>query len=893
MLRIFKGFYTPIIAVFLLCGVTKARASRTEEQTPDVRKIFTAVRLESDIIRIDGRMTEKAWFSVPAAEDFIQRDPDEGQAASERTAFKVLYDDKNLYVLARAYDSEPQKIKGILTRRDEESPSDMIAISIDSYSDKRTAFEFGLNSVGVKYDLIRFDDDYIDSSWEPIWYGAVSIDSSGWLAEFRIPMKELRFSAKENQNWGFQVYRHISRKNENVYWTYWPKNESGWVSHYGKIDGISFVPRQRKIYVTPYSTGNTVISRELVNDTHPEKYDLTPNLGADIKVGLSNNLTLDMSLNPDFGQIEADPGVLNLTAFETYFPEKRPFFIEGQNIFRFNFGYGDGDNSQETLFYSRRIGRTPQRDLEDEVDDDVFVQAPHMTTILGAGKITGKTDNGLSVGILNAVTQRERGKFIYSSEDYDEIDIEPLTNYTVARLQKDFHDGLTTVGGMFTSTLRRIDDPGLEFLRDQGFTGGLDLNHRFNNQRYMLDAGISMSHVHGSREAILETQQNSQHYFQRPDANYLTLDSSRTTLTGSAVKFMLAKIGGGHWRWAVGGNNYSPEFEIGDLGYLQTVDQVMQFLWIAYCEQEPGKLYRSYQINFNQWTGWNYAGQSLFKGLNVNANGLLLNYWFTYAGIGYQLPGLNQRLLRGGPAILTPPRINIWAGISSDERKKISGELEGFGWVQKDKTSTGFQIDPSITLRPAQNFRATIQPRYFRYHDLWEWGGSYEDDNGTQHYIFAELNQHLVSMVLRLDFTISPTFSIQYYAEPFLTAGKYTDQMEVVAPKAKNSWDRFYRFQKSEIQYFEDYEAYGIDKNHDGTYEYYIDNYDFNYKQYRSNLVLRWEYLPGSVLFLVWSQGCDHSTSIGEFNFNDDLKTLFRANVENIFMIKVSYLIDL
>jgi len=860
-------------------------------------KVITAVRKNAGSIHIDGKISEETWKSAPEGNGFIQRNPDEGKTATELTKFRVLYDDHNLYVCVHAIDSEPAKIKGILTRKDQDSPSDWIKISIDSYNDNRTAFEFGLNPLGVKSDLLRFDDENEDDSWDPIWYGAAHIDSTGWTAEFKIPLKELRFSEDNNQVWGFQVYRHISRKNEDLYWTYWPKEESGWVSQYGKIQGISFVPRQKRIYVTPYTNGLSTISKDLVNNTHPEKYDLASNIGADIKYGITNNLTLDATLNPDFGQVEADPGDLNLTAFETYFPEKRPFFIEGRNIFNFNLGIGDGDLSQNSLFYSRRIGRSPQRNLDWELEDDTtWVNQPTMTTILGAGKITGKTENGWSIGILNALTAEEHGKFLYKSKSSNDEVIEPLTNYSVARIQKDFRNGQTTFGGIFTSTFRDIKDEDLEFLRDRAVTGGVDFSHLFWNRRYMIDAAFAFSNVHGSEEAITLTQESSMRYFQRPDAKHVSLDTNRTSLTGFSNKLAFGKIAGGNWRWVTGLMGSSPEFEINDLGYMRNVDQLIEFMWCAYQEHEPGKIFRRYQINFNQWSAWNYEPIKLGTGGNFNGFAQFLNYWGIFSGVNIQLPGISTNALRGGPSIKTTKGFNFWGGFDTDSRKIIHCGFNLNGSYNEDG-SNRFSFSPFISLRPTESAKLSFSPNFDKTFDWWSWVECVENNNGQNHYIFAELNQKLISMTIRLDYTLTPNLSIQFYGEPFLTAGIYNNYKEVVDQYrlSDNYRKRFRNYESDELTYFEDDdgEQYGVGGDNGGNFDYSFFKPDFNYKQFRSNLVIRWEYLPGSILFLVWSQGFDHWTSNGRFNIRNDLEDLFKSNPENVFMLKLSYLLDI
>ncbi|MFA4837852.1 MAG: DUF5916 domain-containing protein [Candidatus Neomarinimicrobiota bacterium] len=855
-------------------------------------KTVQAVRKDNEPITIDGKLTESAWNLAPEGESFIQRDPDEGKPATERTIFKVLYDDRNLYICVLAYDSEPTKIRGMLTRRDNDSPSDWIGISIDSYNDKRTAFEFGINAAGVKYDVLWFDDDSQDFNWDAIWDGAVHIDSTGWIAEFRIPFKELRFSDDNSHGWGFNVTRTISRKNEESYWTPIPKNEPGWVSHYGRLNGITLVPKQKRIYVAPYLTAGSMISQDLVTEIHPEKYDRASNIGADIKYGLTNNLTLDMTINPDFGQVEADPGEFNLTAFESYLSEKRPFFTEGSNIFNSGLGFGDGDESMTSLFYSRRIGRAPHRVLDDEDDNDTtWTEEPKMTSILGAAKITGKTTTGWSIGLIDALTEEETGKFIYQSGRIETETVEPLTNYSVLRFQKDFRNGQTTIGGMATATLRKIDDPNLVFLHDRALTSGIDLTHQFLNRRYMIEAAFAVSNVHGSREAILETQESPRRYFQRPDARHVGIDSSLTSLTGTCYKFVLEKIGGKHWEWATGVLSYSPEFETNDVGYVRQVDETLEFQWIGYSERTPGSWYRSYNLNTAHWNIWDYEPKYLGNGFSTNVTLNFLNYWSIRGGVQHNSQGIANNVLRGGPSFQMPGRTNFWCGVNSDSRKKIFGQINLTGWSNADQ-SVGMIISPQLQIRPTTNLKVSLTPTFRNEYDSWGWVDDVKDGTGGHHYIFANVHQKTFSCIIRLDFTLTPNLSIQFYGEPFLTAGKYRHFTEAAYPRVGRFRDQFRDFSSGEVDYFPENEQFGVDTNTDGSYEYWFDQPDFNYKQFRSNLVIRWEYLPGSLIYLVWSNGYTDSNSIGTFDFRHDVRDLFAASPENVLMVKLSYLLN-
>ncbi|MFC1760304.1 DUF5916 domain-containing protein, partial [Candidatus Neomarinimicrobiota bacterium] len=433
-----KKYITPTLIFTILVSFSYATTSL---------KTISVKKLNGEKIYLDGRVDESAWVFTDNSSNFIQRNPIEGKPATELTSFSILYDDEHLYVAIKALTADNSKIKGILSRRDEDSPSDWLFVSIDSYNDNRTAFEFGLNPVGVKRDLRRFDDTNEDANWDANWEGKSSINKDGWYAEFKIPFRELRFDNADSKTWGIQVHRYIAENNEEDYWSFWPKEESGHVQHYGDLTGLTDIPKQRSVYLMPYVTSSFNRADFLKTPVHANSYDYNNNVGLDAKIGITNNLTFDLTVNPDFGQVEADPAELNLSAFESYFREKRPFFVEGSNIFNFNLGLGDNEHASNSLFYTRRIGRTPHHYTE---DDNGYETNPSATRILSAGKISGKTSSGWSIGILDAITAKEKGsiKFEDNTPTLTET-VEPLTNYFVSRVQKDFNEGSTTFGGIF------------------------------------------------------------------------------------------------------------------------------------------------------------------------------------------------------------------------------------------------------------------------------------------------------------------------------------------------------------------------------------------------------------------------------------------------------------
>jgi hypothetical protein len=552
-------------ALFVALGLAAPALAAPERDDPEDKPApppyrALASRATPGTPEIDGVLDDAAWALAEPISGFTQRDPNEGEPATERTEVRVLYDDGAVYIGIRAYDSEADKIVGQLTRRDAYSPSDWLVVSFDSYYDRRTAFEFRVNPAGVERDAFLFNDTNRDDSWNAVWDVATTRDDEGWTAEFKIPLSQLRFSDAPEQVWGFNVQRVVQRKNEISFWKPIAKDAPGWVSEYGDLAGLNGIEPKRRLEVLPYVLAQQAYTPAVRGNPFQTGSDWFGNAGADIRYGLNNSLTLNVTVNPDFGQVEADPSVLNLSAFETFFSERRPFFLEGQGIFNFrisNFG------GAEQLFYSRRIGRRPQGGADSRGG---YVDMPLNTTILAAAKLSGKSSSGWSVGVLDAVTGEENATVIDADGNYHRDPVEPLSNYFVGRVSKDFREGQSAVGTIFTATNRSLPRS-MRFLRTSAYAGGFDGRTRFGNGNWEVRGQLLGSRVQGARPAIANTQLSPARYFQRPDAEHLTFDPDRTTLLGSAGAFSLRKIGGGHWRGSVMGEWISPGFEANDLGF--------------------------------------------------------------------------------------------------------------------------------------------------------------------------------------------------------------------------------------------------------------------------------------------------------------------------------------
>jgi hypothetical protein len=866
---------------FVFCTVIYA-----QDNLP-ARRIYTAIKSNPASPIIDGKIDDPIWKNASIEDKFIQFEPMEKAAPSQETDFRICYNDKNLFVLIQAYDTEPQKIVPLMARRDEIDRSDAVGIFLDSYFDRRTAFEFSVNVTGVKFDAVFSDDDRsnLDKNWDPVWDVATSINDSGWIAEMRIPFNQLRFASRREQTWGLEVYRYIHRTQEVSVWQFMSRSASGFVSNFGILNGIHNIPVPRRMELLPYAVSKLETCEPEEGNPFSVGKTRTLSGGLDGKIGLSSDVTADFTINPDFGQVEADPSEVNLTAFETFFQEKRPFFIEGKNIFQYALGIGDGDFARETLFYSRRIGRTPQH--EPDLEDVEYIDAPQQTSILGAAKISGKTSRGWSLGILDAVTAEESAQ-IDSLGTRKKLTVEPFTNYFIGRLQRDFNAGNTSFGGMVTTTNRNINQSYLNYINRSAYTGGIDLNHQWINKSYFTELKLAFSHIRGHQEAILEAQTSSARYFQRPDANYLTLDSSRTSLNGHGGSFNIGKQGNGKLRYVVGGIWRSPGLELNDLGYLQKADQIMQYIWIGYQIVNPSWMFRQFNLNVNQWNGWNFGGEKLATGGNINGGGQFNNYYGFYLGINRENPGITTSYLRGGPAARYEGGWNDWFRFYSDSRNKWQIHLRGNHFFGDDQISHYYRFSLGIFLKPASRFNISFDPFYMFNRENLQYVDTIEND-GEDRYLLAKLDQKTFGLVFRLNYSISPELSIQYYGQPFISAGAYSEYKRVTEPRAQNYYDRFHQFTPEEISTDDENQLYLIDEDQDGSTDYVIEYPDFNFKQFRSNLVIRWEYRPGSLLYLVWSQDLTAEDEYGDFSLKRDIRDLFQVTPDNVYLVKLNY----
>ncbi len=868
------------LILLFIALITSAFSQTTEKKTYETK--FTT---KAPVI--DGLMNEECWDLVEWGTDFIQTQPQENKPPSQQTTFKILYDDNNLYVLIRAYDTEADKISKIMTRRDNFT-GDMVEINIDSYFDKQTAFSFSAMASGAKGDeLISGDGNNWDDSWNPIWYLGTSIDDGGWYAEMRIPYSQLRFGNKEEQVWGIQVMRHIYRLEERSTWQFIPKGSPGIVHLYGELKGIKNIKPKKQIELLPYVVAKT--SRFEKEDGNPfmdgKEYNFSG--GLDGKIGLTNDLTLDLTINPDFGQVEADPSEVNLTAFETYFSERRPFFIEGKNIYQFqpNQTIVIQNMYSDNLFYSRRIGRYPHN--YPSVAANEYVDMPESTTILGAAKLSGKTKKGLSIGILESITQEENALIDNEGIRRKEV-IEPGTSYFVGRVQQDFNKGETLLGGILTSVNRNINNPALNYLPETAITGGIDFKHNWKERTWYLSGNAEFSYVKGKKDAIISLQRSSARYFQRPDADYVSVDSSHTSLSGVGGTLKFGRSSQKRLQFETSITLRSPGLEFNDIGYMRYSDVIHHGSWAAYYIRNPFAIFNNFYLNTNYWVYLDFSGKLLASYANMNFNTQFKNRWRLNGSSTRQSENISRSFLRGGPSIILPGDQSFNLNLQSDQSKKVvafAGTYHDFGdaeWIRYHVYWIGGEIKPMNTLSLSLEPEYSIQNNQLQYIRQTFY-------NTDSKYLFGELYQKTLSMTFRINYTINPELSIEYYGQPFISAGKYTNFKRITDTRADNFTGRFSTFSPSEISSDALNSTYFVDEDVDGNVDYSFNNPNYNFRQFRSNLVIRWEYLPGSTLYLVWSQGRTGNASDGVYSFRNDMKGLFDVVPQNIFLIKLSY----
>jgi hypothetical protein len=819
---------------------------RRTEGPSCVGKTLGAMALEpGESVKVDGRLDEAFWTRASFTSDFTQRDPDPGAPPTERTEVAFVYTESALYVGARMYAEDPSEIRAILSRRDDSGDSERITVDIDGYQNRRTYFSFAVTAAGTRLDWYtgRDEDDFRqrDYSYNPVWEANAVIDSLGWTAELEIPFSQIRFNQGDTFAFGVNINRYIPSKGEDVFWIAVPKDEAGWPSWFGDLEGIQAIHTRRPVELVPYvTTRATMTSSSLIDADDPfrQEGELDGRAGADLKMGIGPSLTLDATFNPDFGQVEADPAEVNLSAFPTFFDERRPFFVEGKELLE-----------SHGLFYSRRIGAPPGGDVEAD-----FVDYPRNTTILTAGKLTGRTSGGLSIGALGAVTAEESAStYDVATGEVEKVRVEPATGWAVFSAKQEFGPEASTVALSGTGVRRSLGtQDALRFeMNREAYAGQTDWNIRFDGGTYELRGLAAGSYIGGTAEAIQRVQEFSSHFFQRPDADYVDYDTTRTSLSGYRARLEFARESAVHWLWEVGFEAISPGFDINDVGRLRKADRIEGEAKLQYRETQPGPVFREYRVETEVKSSWNYGWVRQPGEIELDANFTLLNFWGFGGELNHQPRAQSDILTRGGPSMGTGSSWLVSGRLNSDRRKLTTFHMMGgYGWSELGDWA--YFIEGRVEFKPAGAFQLNFFPKYWRalesrqYVDTFD-GGS-EATFGSR-YVFGYLDRSEVSMQIRLNYAFTPDLSLEMYAEPFAASGTYFDYGELEA-----TGSRFLRTYGTDGTTIEESEgpAPHLITVTDGDDQFTFERGDFQSLSFRSNLVLRWEWKRGSTLFFVW-----------------------------------------
>ena len=850
-------------------------------QTRSVRslskRIYTTKKLKKVPV-IDGDITDDAWDVVEWSSDFTEKDPDEGTPPTYQTKFKIMYDKKFLYVAIRAYDAEPDKIESRLSRRDGFA-GDRVNIIIDSYHDKRTAFVFTTTAAGVKgEELTSQNGQNWDDSWNPVWYTDAKVDDEGWTAEMKIPFTQLRFGKAKEQIWGLNVNRTLFRKQERSLWQRIPNNQAGFISEAGELHGLIDLNPQKQFEVQPFTVTQYDKYPAETGNPFQDGSDFTANAGLDAKIGITNDLTLDLTVNPDFGQVEADPGAIALDGFQIFFREQRPFFVENSNIFDFRIG-----NGRDNLFYSRRIGRNPHN--SPSLNPGEYANVPQNTTILSAAKFSGKTRNGLSVGVLESLTANEYATVRQvNGEERREI-VEPMSNFFVARVQQDFNERNSFIGGIFTATNRFLHG-NFNALHKAAYSSGIDYQHNWKNREYYIEGNMIFSHVMGSKEAIEKTQRSITRLFQRPGASHVEVDPNRTSLTGTGGRFEFGRAGGQKLRYNTGVIWRSPELELNDVGFLRNTDQVLQFVNVDYLWLVPNETFRNMSVNFEESSEYDFGGNLNRLRFELASNVNWINNERTRVGIGANFSRFNNFFLRGGPRWRSANSRYIFVSFNSDNGKKFSYNTRYTNAHSDEDVFARNRFNIGFNYQPFDAFNVSLNMELEKTKDRSQYvrTRTFSSDN---RYVLGTMKNDELSTTLRFTYSINPNMSIQFYGQPFISRGRFSDFKYVNIAAAQRFSDRvnFYSPNQISLQNGE----YLIDEDIDGNVDYSFGNPDFNFVQLQTNLVARWEYIPGSELFLVWTRGSVGNANAGDGLIDSITDQVFNAPANDTFLIKLTY----
>lgn len=838
-------------------------------------------------------MDEAAWTSAPPVRDFRQLDPEEGQVSSETTEARVLLGSDALYIGARLFDRQIASLSHRLGRRDDATLADGFAIEIDPLFDRLHGFRFQVGPDGTLGDASVSSSGEQDPSWDPVWDAATSIDSLGWTVEIRIPLSQLRFNAGADV-WGIQLERFLLRRLERSYFAFTPKQElpAGHMTpaYYGRLTGLAGLTSSRQIEILPYVS----FSASYVHDPgagstlQNPSGEYAPRAGADVRARLSSDISLNASLYPDFGQVEVDPAVVNLTAFETRFPEKRPFFVESADRFEFGHLRAYEQAEQPTVFYSRRIGRAPQ--VSAFRDPNIaFADAPERTDILGAAKLIGRSRGGWTMGLLDAVTSAEYARTLSPSGQPGRTQVEPLSNYFVGRVARDLRNGATTVGGLLTMVNRR-SAPGLEdMLTSSAYVGGVDLSHSWAGRTWGLDGYLAGSRVAGTHDAITRVQTASARYFQRPDGRHDRLDTTRTSLTGYDGEIALTRLSG-NWIGSVTYQDVSPGYETNDAGLLLDAGRRNVSLDLHYRHFRPGRLFRNYIIWPFTDHQWNYDGLIVRNRFNLYLQAELLNRWETGIEYDYYASVFDDRLTRGGPVVRKPAVHHFYYRVASPARGRLSFESQAIV-NHGEEGSTSITLENGLVLQARSNLQLRLNPTITFNRQQAQFVGRYDDTTATATFgartVFARLHQRSVGLETRIDWVLTRKLTLQTYAQQLIAANHFENYKVLLRPGGYS-----FGVYGKDLGTVSVAPSGAVTLDADGSGPapaFTTPRPDFTLRSLQLNVVLRWEFHPGSTLFAVWQHQSGGATDTGDLRLSDDIGGLFEGPGDNVLAVKVAY----
>ena len=867
--------------VLLLAAMLAAASSAAAQDSSGVHvtKRVRAMRLRGSSITLDGRLDEPAWAQASWISDFLQKLPHEGAPPSDSMRIAILYNDDALYVGARMFSRDPSKIQAPLSRRDNTSQAEHLWVSFDSYHDRRTAYSFGVTASGVRMDWYHASDSEHDLNmgFDPVWAAKVNIDALGWTAEMRIPFSQLRFTDQPVQVWGFNADHWNPATSEDVFWIPVPSNRNGWSSFMGELVGIEGIKPTRRLEVMPYGAADS----RLLSEVHPRdpfnnRVNFAGRVGADVKMGLGPNITLDGTVNPDFGQVEADPAFVNLSGFEQFFEERRPFFTEGDQLLR---------GSGPSYFYSRRIGARPSCNASGD-----FVDCPHNATILGAAKVTGRLATGMSLGALAAVTSRESARIFDSTTNrFGRVELVPPAGYGVLRVQQELGASKSVIGVTLTTVQRGVDRLLAPSYTKHAYAGGADWVLRWDRGAYELRGWAGFSHLRGDTADINRVQRSPVHYFQRPDAGYLTYDPARTTFTGSVASLWFRKTKG-NWLYDLQYGWESPAYDPNDAGRLGNADGRIGFAGLIYRQTKPGAWFQSYTANVNAQTEYDFGGTRQYLFTELYGEATFKNFWNLSSYIDYQPRAFDHSATRGGPAIATPRGWNWVVRLQNNFGAK-NGWVGRVYYGEDELGGQTYRLSGGISIQPSSRLQFSATPNYVRYILPRQWVTTFDTSThgpaatyGSR-YVFAQIDQPTFLMELRANYTIGPDLTLELYGEPFAASGRYYGLGELTRPRTLD----LRRYGTAGTTIARDAGGNYTVTDNGGADTLTIPNPDFHSLSFHSNAVLRWEWRPGSTLYLVWAQNRSGSQPRVRGVGFGDLVDSFGANGDNFFALKVSY----